>query len=97
MTERTALTPHYPSVDTPIGGSGTAETAAIDVKVGDSLILDIFTTAAGVRVAHGASGINPATGYPLVAGSRNTIVIKRGEVLAYAGTNGDVVTYTVLT
>ncbi|WP_029061762.1 hypothetical protein [Labrenzia sp. DG1229] len=97
MTERTALTPHHPSVTTAIGGSGTAETAPVDVKVGDSLVVDIFTTAAGVRVAHGSAGIDATTGYPLVAGSRNTIVIKRGDILAYAGTNGDVVIYTVLT
>lgn len=97
MTERTALTPHYPSVTTSIVTGGTAETAPVDVKVGDSLVVDIFTTAAGVRVAHGASGIDATAGYPLMAGSRNTIVIKRGDVLAYAGTNGDVVIHTVLT
>lgn len=96
MSDRTAMTPVHPSVDTPIGASGVAETAPIGIAAGDSLTVDIFTTASNVRVAHGAPGVDPSVGYPLVAGSRNTIVIARGDVLAFSGADGNLVTYTVL-
>lgn len=96
MSDRTAMTPVHPSVDTPIGASGVAETDPIAIAAGESLTVDIYTTASNVRAAHGGTGVDPTVGYPLVAGSRNTIVIARGSVLAFSGANGDVVTYTVL-
>ena len=97
MTDRTAMMPVYPSVDTTIGAGGTGETAPVNVPAGDTLTVDLFTTAAAVRVAHGSPGIDATAGMPLIANSKNTLQMKRGDVLAFAGAENDVVIYTVLT
>lgn len=76
--------------------AGTAETTALAGHASEMLVLDLYTASAGVRMAHGTTGVSAATGYPLIAGSRNTVCVAAGRVLAFSGPAGAVVSVTVL-